>query len=234
MLAEVITPTAERTRINAILLKGVSPVRWVMLLAAVLTIGFSVHSHGEIVYKYKDKNGRTVFSDIPRSTSYTKIEVNPKGWSDPSKSLGLPIIKTRMKKYDHLVEMACGEYDLPVSLVNAVIAAESAFVPKAVSSAGAMGLMQLMPATARRFGVKDAFVPEDNIRGGVKYLNFLMDKFNGNLNLVLAAYNAGEGAVQKYGNAIPPYPETQNYVRKVKRFNHLLNTTSKPLLAQSG
>ncbi|MCD6363720.1 MAG: lytic transglycosylase domain-containing protein [Synergistetes bacterium] len=96
----------------------------------------------------------------------------------------------------------------------AVIQAESGFNPRAVSSKGAMGLMQLMPATARELGVSDPFDIEDNIMGGVKYLRYLSEKYKGNLELILAAYNAGPYAVDRY-RGIPPYRETQNYVQRV-------------------
>jgi soluble lytic murein transglycosylase-like protein len=99
-----------------------------------------------------------------------------------------------------------------------VVQAESAYNSKAVSTAGAMGLMQLMPATAERYGVADVWDPRQNLNGGARYLRDLLDMFKNNLKLALAAYNAGESAVMKYGNRIPPYPETQNYVRKVIDF----------------
>ncbi|PIE83296.1 MAG: lytic transglycosylase [Candidatus Contendobacter odensis] len=100
-------------------------------------------------------------------------------------------------------------------LMHAVIKTESAYNPRAVSPAGAVGLMQLMPATARRFGVYNRRDPIANMRGGARYLRWLLNHFNGNLRLAVAAYNAGEGAVKKYGNNVPPYRETQNYVRRV-------------------
>ena len=99
--------------------------------------------------------------------------------------------------------------------MRAIMHAASAFNPNALSRAGAQGLMQLMPATAARFGVVNAFDPEQNIRGGVKYLAWLLKRFNGDLTLAAAGYNAGEGAVRRYGNKIPPYKETQNYVKTV-------------------
>jgi soluble lytic murein transglycosylase-like protein len=112
------------------------------------------------------------------------------------------------------VERAAAQHSLPPELIHSVIKVESNYNPAAVSSKGALGLMQLIPATARRFGVLDAFDPVDNIQGGAKYLRYLLDLYRGDYPLALAAYNAGEGAVAKYGT-VPPYPETQNYLRLV-------------------
>ena len=100
------------------------------------------------------------------------------------------------------------------AIVRAIIHAESAYRPNALSRVGAQGLMQLMPATARRFGVSNAFEPGQNIRGGVQYLSWLLKRFNGNLTLAAAGYNAGEGAVDRHGG-VPPYQETQRYVTRV-------------------
>lgn len=116
-----------------------------------------------------------------------------------------------------IVERMAKQTGLEAKLVLAVIAAESAFDPHAISPRNAQGLMQLMPETAARFGVRDPFDAAENIRGGTAYLQWLLEKFGGNLDLALAAYNAGEGAVLAYG-AIPPYDETIEYVGRVKRF----------------
>ena len=123
--------------------------------------------------------------------------------------------RPRVTKYDEIIKSKSKALGVHPALTKAVVHVESAFRVKARSPKGAAGLMQLMPPTAKRFGVKNVYNPEDNIRGGVKYLRWLIDHFNGRLDFILAGYNAGEGAVKRY-NGIPPYPETQGYVIKVK------------------
>jgi len=125
----------------------------------------------------------------------------------------------RRSKYDQYIEHYANRYGLDATFVRAVIQVESNFNPRCVSNKGARGLMQLMPATAKRFGVKDAFDPEQNIHGGVKFLAYLMRLFNGDLQRVLAGYNAGENAVLKYGG-IPPYEETSTYVVRAMTVYH--------------
>jgi soluble lytic murein transglycosylase-like protein len=138
---------------------------------------------------------------------------------------GAPQIRTtrphepaRAERYDALVVEHAGRHALRPELVRAVIQVESGFNPRARSPKGAMGLMQLMPETARELGVRHPYDPEDNIRGGTLYLRRLLDLYDGNEQLALAAYNAGAGAVQRHGNRIPPYRETRDYVKKVGRY----------------
>ena len=132
-----------------------------------------------------------------------------------------------LKKYEGLLDQAARDYSLEPALLKAIMAAESGFNPTAVSPKGALGLMQLMPATAERYGVsgdtrksigQKLFDPKTNIRLGARYLRDLRAMFPGKQDLVIASYNAGEGAVQKYRNTIPPYPETRNYVQLVTQF----------------
>jgi hypothetical protein len=129
-------------------------------------------------------------------------------------SPGFKLRPSTHAEFNHHIEAAAAWYGVPVPFVRAVIQTESQFDPRAVSSVGAQGLMQLMPATARRFGVADPFDPQQNIFGGVRYLRWLLDKFRGDQTLAAAGYNAGENAVLRY-KGIPPYRETQGYVRKI-------------------
>jgi hypothetical protein len=121
-------------------------------------------------------------------------------------------------RFSDMINEIANKARLYPELLHAVVKAESAYDPNAVSSAGAVGLMQLMPQTAKRFGVKDRRNPQENLEGGARYLRKLLTKYNNNIKLALAAYNAGDKAVEKYGNKIPPYPETQDYVKKVITF----------------
>jgi soluble lytic murein transglycosylase-like protein len=129
-------------------------------------------------------------------------------------------------KFDDLIQQASEKYNVDSQLVKAVIKAESGFNPNAVSSSGAQGLMQLMPATADGLGVQDPLNPQQNIFGGVKLLHRLLDHYKNNVSLALAAYNAGQGAVDRYGG-IPPYQETQTYVKRILSYLDSNKTWSK-------
>ena len=116
----------------------------------------------------------------------------------------------------NIVQKYADLYGIDPSLIHAIIQTESAYDPKAISSAGAEGLMQIMPKTAESLGITDSFDTDQNIEAGVRYLKNLLDQYDGNLEFALAAYNAGEGSVQKYGG-VPPYPETITYIKKIKK-----------------
>jgi soluble lytic murein transglycosylase-like protein len=130
----------------------------------------------------------------------------------PAKAVAAP----SSGNWNEKVAQIAAQHDLPVELLNSVIKVESNYNPYAVSPKGALGMMQLIPATAQRFGVNDVFDPVDNIQGGARYLRYLLDLYHGDYPLALAAYNAGEQAVSKYGT-VPPYAETQTYLRLVAR-----------------
>ena len=134
--------------------------------------------------------------------------------------------------YDELIKKSCLRYGVDPNLVMAVMRQESGYNPRALSYKGATGLMQLMPATARRFGVENIYDPAQNIDAGTRYLRFLLDTFNGDVDLALAGYNAGENAVARYGNQIPPYRETQNYVRSISaKYGKGKNARAKTVVA---
>jgi soluble lytic murein transglycosylase-like protein len=160
---------------------------------------------------YSDENG---FSDKRSASKSNKHSVSTSDNLTVSKSDNRSVSK-RKKEYTDLVAKAAERHQVDAKLVHSVIQAESAYNAKAVSSAGAVGLMQLMPGTAKRFGVGDRRDPYQNIDGGTRYLKYLLRLFDSDLNLVVAAYNAGENAVIKYNNTIPPYSETRHYVKKV-------------------
>ena len=173
------------------------------------------------MYKYVDKHNRTYFSDTPINNKYEKMIRTWKGWELPKNdsSSRWHFINNK-KKYSPIIDRAAKRHGLYEDLLHSVIRVESSYNPNAVSRAGAVGLMQLMPETAKRFGVRDRRDPSQNIEGGARYLSYLFELFklhndNLKLRLVLASYNAGEGAVKKYNNTIPPYKETKDYVKKV-------------------
>jgi soluble lytic murein transglycosylase-like protein len=147
-----------------------------------------------------------------RTIAYSSMETCYACSAKPGVSFAT--VRLNTAAYQAEISAAAREHGVDEAVVRAIIHAESAFNPNALSRVGAQGLMQLMPATARRFGVSDAFDAAQNISGGVKYLAWLLKRFNGNLTLAAAGYNAGEGAVDKY-NGVPPYSETQRYVLRV-------------------
>lgn len=166
------------------------------------------------VYTYVDENGVTVFTD--RKPDTTRYRVRNLGCFGTCRT-GVDWNRTPLFNghFQAEVETVSEVFGVDAALIRAIMHAESWFEPQAVSHAGAQGLMQLMPATAHRFGVANVFDPLDNITGGAAYLAWLLQEFEGDLTRVIAAYNAGENAVRRH-NGIPPFPETQEYVRRVK------------------
>jgi hypothetical protein len=183
------------------------------LLAAALvifTIMTSDIAYSDI-YKHVDEEGVLHLTNVPSdpNVKYVMIMREKRILFQPDLDIN---------KYDNIINRAADKFKLDSALIKAIIKAESNFNHKAVSPVGAQGLMQLMPKTASSLRVDDSFHPEKNIEGGARYLRYLLNTYRGDLNLALAAYNAGEKAVAKYNYNIPPYRETQNYVRRVQSF----------------
>lgn len=166
------------------------------------------------VYKY-NKDGVVSFSDrAPMSTRYEVVTYTCFA-CNPASTVDWHSIKLNTHAYTYPIDSAARKHEVDPALVRAVIHAESAFRESVISRKGAVGLMQLMPATARDMGVKDSLSPTQNIHGGVKYLAYLLKLYGGNETLALAAYNAGPGAVKRY-DGIPPFAETETYVKRVR------------------
>lgn len=181
------------------------------LLIAILSIALITDVAADI-FKYTAPDGRVYYTDEPKKGFDYRliIRTRPRTYSRD-----LKFMSGNKLKFNDLVAKAAAKHQMDPKLLHAVIQAESAYNPNAVSSAGAVGLMQLMPDTARRYGVTDRRDAEQNVDGGTRYLKDLLAMFNSNLTLAVAGYNAGEGAVMKYNNSVPPYPETRNYVQHV-------------------
>jgi len=183
--------------------------RIVALACVILALCLFVGAARADVYVYKDKNGVLTFTNTPNHSGYRRVLRENRGETPTT-----PIVNA---SYNDLIHTASGRYHLDAELIRAVIKAESDFNARARSQKGAMGLMQLMPETARLHSVADAYDPSENVEGGARHLRMLLDRYQGDLELSLAAYNAGSGAVEKY-RGIPPFSETREYVRRVLRF----------------
>ncbi len=186
------------------------PNCWLAIIL-ILILGCATFIPGDLsaeIYSYTDEDGVLHFSNAPTSARYR--------YAGPENSMHASIYYSggRMTTYDDIIREASRHHGMRFELIKAMIHAESNFNPNAISPSGAIGLMQIMPDNLNAFGISDPFDPRDNIMGGTRYLKQLMEKYNRDLSLTLAAYNAGPGAVDKY-NDIPPYPETEDYVEKV-------------------
>ena len=202
------------------------------------TIGFlntTVSSYaGQTIYQFKDDNGTTLLTNkkkaeynhlkVIKATYYPDSNIHSySNWGSSEASV-LPSYSRNKNAFDQMIRQAAQQHGVSEGLIKAVMHTESGFNINARSPVGAQGLMQLMPATARRFNVSNAYDPQQNIFGGARYLSWLLKRFNGNTQLAIAAYNAGEGNIDKYGG-IPPFRETQDYVRRVtSRFQNLYSS----------
>ncbi|WP_151980142.1 lytic transglycosylase domain-containing protein [Acinetobacter guerrae] len=221
------------------------------ILGSVITGVMTVSSHAGQMYVYKDRDGGTLLTNRKSSDrSLTKVKATYysdsnihayRNWGN-SEAAVLPSYSKNKNAFDHIIRQAAQQHGVSEGLIKAVMHTESGFNTNARSPVGAQGLMQLMPATAKRFNVSNVYDPYENIFGGAKYLSWLLKRFNGNTQLALAAYNAGEGNVDKYGG-IPPFRETQDYVQRVtSRLNNLyasgantnsITPTAPQIIAQS-
>ena len=193
-----------------------------LLCLFVLWMGWA-SAHADSFAYTDDDTGITHLTDRPNSERYERVAREPQlvpelGQVLPSSSMPRTGRRERMLKYDEMVQVASSITGVNADLLHAVVMAESGYDPQAVSPKGALGMMQLMPETARRYGVTAWNDPADNLIGGARYLADLLQQFNQDLRLAMAAYNAGERAVIRHGYRVPPFQETQHYVRKVFEF----------------
>jgi soluble lytic murein transglycosylase-like protein len=194
---------------------------------AVLTTGLGLAGWASAdIYRYRDPSGVLVFTNAPAAPAprlvIKELPPGPRMFAPSSRSallreLSRSIPEAVPTSYDYLIREIADRYDVEYALVKAVIKAESDFDRLAVSRKGALGLMQLMPATAARHQVRNVFLPRDNIEGGCRHLRMLLDRYGGNLPLAIAAYNAGTRRVEDAGG-VPPIPETREYLARVLRY----------------
>jgi soluble lytic murein transglycosylase-like protein len=189
--------------------------RWMIatLLGAVL-VGSAATAYAEAIYKYRDRRGVINYTNLkPRGVTAQIVMVYCPA-CDPKSTVDFSRVPLKRSDFNAEIANAIRQNPVDEALVRAIIQAESAYNPNALSKAGAQGLMQLMPGTAAQYGVSDSYNPQQNIYGGTRYLRFLLNMFDGDIKLVSAAYNAGENNVLKYAG-VPPFAETQVYVQRV-------------------
>lgn len=192
----------------------------IFCLAAIIMTALMLPSSGVAdFFQYTDEDGVVHITNVPTSTKFKwMMEERKPSVLSPSNPVYRKLSK---QKFDEMISSTASRYGIDPHLVKAIVKAESDYDQAAVSKKGAKGLMQLMPETASRMGVKDIHNPADNVEGGIKYLSKLLKMFDWQVPLAVAAYNAGEGAVVKYGNRVPPYNETQTYVKRVLHYYSL-------------
>ena len=173
------------------------------------------------IYTYVDEQGVRHYTDVPDSNRYRLLVLSSQDRTASGDRYDSMLL-AKAGQYDSIIEKAAQSASVEPNLLRAVIVVESGFNSRAVSKRGAVGLMQLMPATASRFGVSNLYDPRENVHAGARYLKFLMDRFGQNVRLALAAYNAGEDAVDRNGGQIPPFSETMAYVPRVLKIYRML------------
>jgi len=191
------------------------------LVAALALVAVAQPASADI-FMFKDEKGVVHFTNIPSNDKRYRLVRKEAATPPLTAAAGMPQIlmprEESIRMFAPIIERASRTHGVDVALVHAVISAESGYNPGAISRAGARGIMQLMPDTARRFGVQNIMDPSENIQGGVRYLRELLTLFNGNTELAVAAYNAGENAVIRAGHRVPNYTETASYVPRVLGF----------------
>lgn len=194
-------------------------MRWKVGVVVALA-ATALPASGSQVFATLDRNGQLQVSDAPLVGAKA---FDPHRTYVPAPVPRAPSQALRPKaasRWSPLIDKVAAEHGMDARLLHAIVTVESAYDPQARSHAGALGLMQVIPATGKRFGANDLFDPLQNLRAGTAYLAWLKRRFGGDLTLMLAAYNAGEGAVQRHGNRVPPFNETRQYVRKVTALYH--------------
>ena len=193
--------------------------RLAVFIAILLTASSAVAAPR--IYTYVDAHGQRHYTDVPDNNRYRLLVLSPQDRTASGDRYDMRLL-AKATQYDSIIEHAAVSSALEPNLLRAVIVVESGFNSRAVSKRGAVGLMQLMPATASRFGVSNPFDARQNVHAGARYLKFLIDRFGHNVRLALAAYNAGEDAVERNGGQIPPFSETMAYVPRVLKIYQML------------
>jgi soluble lytic murein transglycosylase-like protein len=194
-------------------------LRLAVLIALSLTVS-SVRANAKI-YTYLDAQGQRHYTDVPDNNRYRLLVLSPQDRTASGDRYDCQLL-AKAAQYDAIIEHAAVSAAVEPNLLRAVIVVESGFNSRAVSKRGAVGLMQLMPATASRYGVLNPYDARQNVHGGARYLKFLIDRFGHDIRLALAAYNAGEEAVDRNGGQIPPFSETMAYVPRVLKIYKML------------
>ena len=196
------------------------PLPQIAFLIATLFAASSAAANPKI-YTYMDAQGLRHYTDVPDNNRYRLLVLSPQDRTASGDRYDMQLL-AKASQYDSIIEHAALSAAVESNLLRAVIVVESGFNSRAVSKRGAVGLMQLMPATASRFGVSNRFDAQQNVHAGARYLKFLIDRFGHDIRLALAAYNAGEEAVARNGGQIPPFSETMAYVPRVLKIYKLL------------